>query len=286
MQVPREIADDLIRIHYNPLAQPNDIDAYLLMCVYWEANNIDIFSCGTVAKFTSRTCNLGFFASTQRINQLVKSGCIFEDKGKVWVSKPGHKLIIESLFAKDLISESLFSACVRSDFNRDTFYQAFGIHIERIGSHALREQEQSTSKSVFIGHGTDPIYTKVVADVTAEFDVKTNYYERDSILGDQVIQRLTTMLHRCSFAIIIATADDLAEGGYRARQNVVHEIGLFQGRLGFDRVAVLIEQGVEQFSNNSGLQVAFFKKGDIASTYPALFKALRLAGYAHRSIND
>ena len=39
----------------------------------------------------------------------------------------------------------------------------------------------------------------------------------------------------------------------RARQNVVHEIGFFQGKYGRSRVVLLAEQGVEIFTNISGI---------------------------------
>lgn len=45
--------------------------------------------------------------------------------------------------------------------------------------------------------------------------------------------------------------------------NVVHEIGLFQGRLGFRRAIVLMEEGCNQFSNIEGLGQIRFPKGDI-----------------------
>lgn len=40
----------------------------------------------------------------------------------------------------------------------------------------------------------------------------------------------------------------------RARQNVVHEAGLFQGRLGFDRAVIVAKRGVETFTNSDGIQ--------------------------------
>jgi predicted nucleotide-binding protein len=35
--------------------------------------------------------------------------------------------------------------------------------------------------------------------------------------------------------------------------NVVHEAGLFQGRLGFTRAIIMLEEGCEEFSNIEGL---------------------------------
>jgi predicted nucleotide-binding protein len=43
--------------------------------------------------------------------------------------------------------------------------------------------------------------------------------------------------------------DERADGKLNARLNVVHEIGLFQGRRGFNRAIILLEEGCEEFSN-------------------------------------
>ena len=42
--------------------------------------------------------------------------------------------------------------------------------------------------------------------------------------------------------------------------NVVHEAGLFQGRLGFTRAIVLLEEGCAEFSNIQGLQRSDFRR--------------------------
>jgi Predicted nucleotide-binding protein containing TIR-like domain len=43
--------------------------------------------------------------------------------------------------------------------------------------------------------------------------------------------------------------DEKPYGKLRARLNVIHEAGLFQGRLGFNKAIVLLEDGCEEFSN-------------------------------------
>jgi predicted nucleotide-binding protein len=83
------------------------------------------------------------------------------------------------------------------------------------------------------------------------------------------------MLESACFAILVMTAEDLERGGKRkARQNVVHEIGLFQGRLGFLRAIILKEKGAEEFSNINGLTYISFKKGKIAETFAEIDRAL------------
>ena len=53
----------------------------------------------------------------------------------------------------------------------------------------------------------------------------------------------------------------------RARENVIHEVGLFQGKLGFKRGIIVLEDGCNEFTNISGVQQIRFTKGSIKETY-------------------
>ena len=76
------------------------------------------------------------------------------------------------------------------------------------------------------------------------------------------------MVIKSSFAILVLTAEDKDESGsFRARQNVIHELGLFQGHLGFSRAIVLLEEGTEEFSNIHGVHQIRYSKGNVRETY-------------------
>jgi predicted nucleotide-binding protein len=60
---------------------------------------------------------------------------------------------------------------------------------------------------------------------------------------------------------------------------VVHEIGLFQGRLGFNRAIVLLEDGVEEFSNIHGIEQIRFSKGNIRETYGEILATIKREFY-------
>jgi len=76
------------------------------------------------------------------------------------------------------------------------------------------------------------------------------------------------MLDAAAFAFLVMTAEDEQfDGKVRARENVVHEVGLFQGRLGFARAIVLVEDGCEEFSNIHGLGQIRFPRGNIAAKF-------------------
>jgi predicted nucleotide-binding protein len=107
---------------------------------------------------------------------------------------------------------------------------------------------------VFIGHGHSEDWKKVAQFVETQLDFTVDEYHKTSPLGYTVTARLEQMLAASSLAIIVMSAEDEQQDQtVRARQNVVHEIGLFQGRLGFEKVIVLRHKDCESFSNVSGI---------------------------------
>jgi predicted nucleotide-binding protein len=76
------------------------------------------------------------------------------------------------------------------------------------------------------------------------------------------------------------TAEDLqSDGTLRARENVVHEVGLFQGRLGFKRAIVMLEEGCNEFSNIDGLDQIRFPKNDIIARSENVRRVLKREGF-------
>jgi len=77
--------------------------------------------------------------------------------------------------------------------------------------------------------------------------------------GRTILEKFEDHAAGVAFAVVLLTGDD--QGGIRSsnathlrgRQNVVFELGFFFGKLGRDRVAVLLEEGVEQPSDIEGL---------------------------------
>ena len=89
--------------------------------------------------------------------------------------------------------------------------------------------------------------------------------------GRTVVEKLEDASKMCNAAIILLTKDDeTKEGGMRARQNVIHEIGFFQGKYGRNKVILLYEQGVEIFSNISGILRIEFSSNHFEEIYENL----------------
>ena len=123
-------------------------------------------------------------------------------------------------------------------------------------------------KHIFIGHGHSPIWRELKDFINERFD-------RVSTPGLQTIERLKEMLDQACMAFLIMTAEDeQSDGKMRARENVVHEAGLFQGRLGFKKAIILLEEDCEEFSNIKGLGQIRFPKGNIKAAFEEIRQVL------------
>jgi predicted nucleotide-binding protein len=132
---------------------------------------------------------------------------------------------------------------------------------------------------VFIGHGRSKLWARVQVFLKDDLNLKTLTFEDESRTSESIVNILGEFLDKSSIAILILTAEDeSAEGKLRARQNVVHEAGLFQGRLGFDKVIILKQEGVEEFSNIAGLQYIPFSGDNIEQCFYELQRKLKKIG--------
>ena len=84
------------------------------------------------------------------------------------------------------------------------------------------------------------------------------------------------MLDKADIAFIVHTAEDEMPGApTRARENVVHEAGLFQGKLGFARAIIILERGCSEYSNIVGLGQIRFDKDQINGTFGDVVQVLQ-----------
>ena len=135
--------------------------------------------------------------------------------------------------------------------------------------------KQQTKPCIFIGHGHNKIWARLKIYLQDELKLDTINYEKEPRAGDSIVPILNEMLNQATFAVLVLTAEDkTAEGLERARQNVIHEAGLFQGRLGFKKAILLVQEGLEDFTNIDGLQVIRFKGDDIEHTFYELRRVL------------
>ena len=131
------------------------------------------------------------------------------------------------------------------------------------------------SKKVFIGHGRSPVWRELKDFLRDRLFLDFEEFNRVTPAGVATPSRLEEMLNSAAFAFLIMTAEDEQLGGeFNARLNVIHEAGLFQGKLGFRKAIILLEEGCEEFSNIHGLGRIHFPKGNIKATFEEVRQVL------------
>jgi hypothetical protein len=166
--------------------------------------------------------------------------------------------------------------------------EAFGVtfrrsDIERLNPAPTGDQGQkmrATGQKVFIGHGHSLVWLELKSFLQDDLHLTIDEFNRVSTAGVATSNRLEQMLDDAAFAFLILTAEDEAtDGKLHARENVVHEAGLFQGRLGFTKAILLLEETCEKFSNIDGLGHIPFLTGKIRSAFEDIRGVLKREGF-------
>ena len=148
------------------------------------------------------------------------------------------------------------------DGQRGSIQAVFRVLADHEEKCRLPDDSTLTSKPViFIGHGRSKVWRELKDHLADKHNFVVEAYEAGARAGHTIRDILHSMLKRTSFALLVLTKEDeTAEGEFRARQNVIHETGLFQGKLGFSRAIVLLENGTEEFSNIAGIEQLRFDR--------------------------
>lgn len=133
-------------------------------------------------------------------------------------------------------------------------------------------------KRVFISHGRSPDWREVQSHIEKDLGINTLELAQEPSLGRTVLQKLNDESKKCSFAVVVMTGDDqVGAGAPRARENVLHEIGFFQGKLGLENVCLLHEEGTNIPSNIHGLVYIPFPKDLVSAGFGVLGRELKAA---------
>jgi predicted nucleotide-binding protein len=143
-------------------------------------------------------------------------------------------------------------------------------------------------KRVFIVYGHDTVSRDGLELVLRRMGLEPIVLGNLPASGETVIEKLEHYLREhgnVGFACVLLTPDDQGhksgraeEIKYRARQNVILELGMVLGRLGRGRVCILTKESVEHPSDIAGLIYRPFKER-IEEVKGMLFKDLEAAGY-------
>lgn len=141
------------------------------------------------------------------------------------------------------------------------------------------------SKRFFIVHGHDTALKVTVARILEKLDLEPVILHEQENNGKTIIEKFESNAETCGFAIILLTADDWgytkeendASKRPRARQNVVFEMGFFMGKLGRDRVFLLLDKGVDKPGDLDGI---VYNSTDDEIWKMKLVKELKSSGYS------
>ncbi len=137
-------------------------------------------------------------------------------------------------------------------------------------------------KKIFIVHGHEEGPREAVRSFLMRLDFVPIVLHDQPNKGRTIITKFREEAGDVGFAIVLMTPDDVGKAKAaadlrpRARQNVVFELGFFIGELGPERVAALVQGGVERPSDFDG--VVYIDLDDSGAWKMVLARELRAAG--------
>jgi predicted nucleotide-binding protein len=142
------------------------------------------------------------------------------------------------------------------------------------------------SKNIFIVHGHNEEMKQSSARFIEKIDLKPIILHEQANKGKTIIEKFTDYSN-VSFAVVLLSADDIAynkndkfeNASFRARQNVIFELGFFIGKIGRESVVVLHEM-VENFEIPSDYNGVLYIPYDSSGNWKlSIAKELKAIGY-------
>lgn len=139
--------------------------------------------------------------------------------------------------------------------------------------------QSEARRSVFIVHRRNPTLVNEVMRILDQLGLEGILLEEAPSAAMTIMEKLETYSN-VGYAIVILDRDDTTPNRLLTRggQNVIFEFGYFVGLLGRDRVACLIQDGVEVPSDIAGIRYIRFHES-IGEAKDEIVKELRAAGY-------
>jgi len=140
----------------------------------------------------------------------------------------------------------------------------------------LEQPKPMLPSCVFISHGRSNDWRAVQSFTEKDVKLPTIELAQEPNLGRTIIEKLIDNAKRCDSAVIVMTGDDTANDDQaRVRENVMHEIGFFQGMYGRRAIILLHEESVNIPTNLAGVAYIPFPKGNIEAGFHVLQRELR-----------
>lgn len=149
-----------------------------------------------------------------------------------------------------------------------------------------RVETSISPRDVFVVYGHDGTARTELEAMVRRWGLNPLILDQLTSGGQTIIEKLESTTGKACFAIVLATPDDEGhraghdeEKAFRARQNVVLELGMMLTKLGRDRVAILMKQqeNMERPSDIQGLIYIPFKD-DVKEAALPLAKEINAKG--------
>lgn len=145
----------------------------------------------------------------------------------------------------------------------------------------------SSNRKVFVVYGHDGNAKTQLEAMLRRWDLEPLILDQLISSGQTIIEKLEEFTAQVNFGIVLATPDDVgypkgdeSQKRYRARQNVVLELGMLLSRIGREKVAILLSQAeeMEKPSDIDGLIYIPFKD-NVEEAKLSLAKEMQNNGY-------
>ena len=146
----------------------------------------------------------------------------------------------------------------------------------------------SPKKKVFVVYGHDQQSRDQLEAMLRRWGLEPLILDQLPTEGQTVIEKLEGAMAEADFGVVLATPDDEGfradhpdEKAFRARQNVVMEMGMLLAKLGRQNVAILLKQqeNMQRPSEIQGLIYIPFKDSIAKEAGVSLAKAMDARGY-------
>lgn len=143
-------------------------------------------------------------------------------------------------------------------------------------------------KKVFVVYGHDQTIRTQLEAMLRRWGLEPLILDQPPTEGQTVIEKLEGAIAEAPFGVVLATPDDEGcranppdEKAYRARQNVVLELGMLLAKLGRQNVAILLktQENMERPSDIQGLMYIPFKDDIAKEVGVKLAKTMDARGY-------
>ncbi|MGC6588426.1 TIR domain-containing protein [Paenibacillus sp. Dod16] len=192
-------------------------------------------------------------------------------------SNTSNKIFI--FFYKEGITHISFSST-----NRDEIIDVFEVFESKYDKYKIKPElvEKNNEKviknriKIFLGHGRSTQWRDLKDHLQDKHGYKVIAYETGARAGYTISEVLSELSASANIAFLVHTAEDQDKNElFHARENVIHETGLFQGVLGLKRAIILLEEGTQEYTNISGVQQIRYTKGNIKEVFGEVLAIIR-----------